>query len=198
MVQNNGQLAQNYDHLLLQNGQTEYGQLDFITPTTMKLFSLFMDNPLGQYHEREEVQQSHVSKGSANKILRLLSNIELLTVQSRGNMKIYRLNFANPSVVQFKIFKNVFTLRRLVNSLKRYARKVVLFGSFAEGRNVPESDIDLFIVSLDGKKIAKRIVSEYNSEERRRIAAVIVDAIEFARMKRHERPFYENIEKGIE
>ena len=47
--------------------------LSFITPTFMTVFELFLSDPMQEYHEREVVRRTGVSRGSANKILRLLA-----------------------------------------------------------------------------------------------------------------------------
>jgi hypothetical protein len=44
-------------------------KLGFITPTMMKVFEFFLGDPIKEYHEREVVRKTGVSKGSAGKIL---------------------------------------------------------------------------------------------------------------------------------
>lgn len=183
--------------MVQKSGQLKDADLDFITPTMVRLFSLFLDNPMKQYHEREAVKLTRVSKGSANKILRHLSSLEFLTVESRGRMKLYQLNTADPVVRQFKILRNIFALRKLLDSLRSNSRRIVLFGSCAQGSDVRESDIDLLVVTADEKSAARKRIDEFNAKSERRIAPIIVDANEFVKLKREDRPLYENIDRGI-
>lgn len=61
-------------------------KLDFITPTLMTVFELFLDDPMQEHHEREVIRETKVSKGSANAILRKLTYLGLLTRERKGRM----------------------------------------------------------------------------------------------------------------
>ena len=41
-------------------------ELSFISPTMMKVFEFFLGDPIKEYHEREVVRKTGVSKGSAS------------------------------------------------------------------------------------------------------------------------------------
>lgn len=170
--------------------------LDFITPTLMTIFGLFLDDPLLEHHEREVIRETRVSKGSANAILRKLAHLELLTRERKGRMIFYRLNISNPVVKQFKVLVNVSALHELLNHLKPNSRRIVLFGSCAQGTNVRESDTDLYILSSE-KGIIKKIIHDFNQKHVRKISPIVVDVTELIRLKRDDRPLYENIERGI-
>ncbi|MCX6575394.1 MAG: hypothetical protein NTV82_03255 [Candidatus Aminicenantes bacterium] len=60
--------------------------LDFLTPTTLKVLEFFFANSRIEYHEREIVRKAKISKGSANKILRRLAELALLTRVQKGRM----------------------------------------------------------------------------------------------------------------
>lgn len=173
-----------------------HGKLGFITPTFMALFEFFLSDPMQEYHEREIVRKTGVSKGSANKILRLLAELDLLVRERKGRMVFYRLNVKEPTVKQFKVFVNVYTLKRLVEMLKQHSRRMVLFGSCAQGTDVKESDLDLFILTSE-KAYVRNKISEFNRKSERKIAPIIVDANEFISLKKEDKPLYENIESGV-
>ncbi|MGQ9551118.1 MAG: nucleotidyltransferase domain-containing protein [Candidatus Bathycorpusculaceae bacterium] len=171
-------------------------KLNFITPTMMTVFDLFLTNPMQQYHEREVVRRTGVSKGSANKMLKLLTNLDFLIRERKGKMAFYRLDMKDPVVRQFKVLINIFALKNLLDSLKRHSRRIVLFGSCSQGIDVKQSDIDIFILALE-KSIVRRKISEFNSRNEKKIAPIIIDATEFARLRKEDKPLYENIERGI-
>lgn len=171
-------------------------KLDFITPTFMTLFELFLSSPMQQYHEREVVRQTHVSKGSANKMLTLLSSLGFLTKERKGKMVFYKLNVGDPVVRQFKVLLNVYGLKKLIDVLKQYSRRIILFGSCAQGTDVKESDIDLFILSAEKDSVRGKI-SGFNAEKARKITPIIVNANELVKLKKRDEALYENIDRGI-
>lgn len=171
-------------------------KLDFITPTFVRVLDLFMADPMQEHHEREVMRMAGVSKGSANRILHELSERGFLTIQRKGRMVFYRLDLKSPSVRQFKILSNVYSLKELLERLENYSRRIVLFGSCSQGIDVRESDIDLMILT-DVKETVREEINKFNSKERRKVTPNIVDANELARMRREDSALYENIERGI-
>ncbi len=171
-------------------------KLDFLTPTTLKVLEFFFDNSMKEFHEREVVRKAKVSKGSANKILRHLASLGLLLREKKGRMVFYRLNREEPFVKHLKILYNLWTLRKFVNENKERTKRIILFGSCAEGTDVRESDIDVFILTTEKRQV-KESVSRFNQRSKRKISPIILDVDEFIKMKREDRPLYERIDRGI-
>jgi predicted nucleotidyltransferase len=170
--------------------------LDFITPTTLLLLDHFFAHPAKEFHEREVIRATGVSKGSANRILRRLADLAILQRTEKGRMVFYRLSSADPFVKQMKAAENVWALRPFVEGLKTSARKIILFGSCAEGTDVGSSDIDLLILTGD-KPSAKSRVSAFNAASPRLISPIILNMDEFARMRKEDLPLFERIDRGI-
>jgi len=171
-------------------------KLDFIKPTTLRVLEFFFAHPAAEFHEREVLRRVKISKGSANKILRQLAALALLIRAEKGRMVFYRLNADDPFVKQMKVFVNIWILRLFVQGLKESARRIILFGSCAEGTDVAESDIDILIIT-DEKKLAQNGVSAFNGKSERPIAPIIVSMEEFARMRKKDKPLFERIDRGI-
>ncbi len=171
-------------------------KLDFLTPTTLKVLEFFSANSMKEFHEREIVRTAEISKGSANKILRHLAGLELLLREKKGRMVFYRLNAGSPFVRQLKILGNLWTLREFVEENKERTKRIILFGSCAEGTDVRESDIDVFMLA-DEKKAVKESVSRFNRKSGRKISPIILDVGEFTKMKREDKPLYERIDRGV-
>jgi predicted nucleotidyltransferase len=171
-------------------------KLSFITPTVMKVFEFFLEDPTKEYHEREVIRKTGVSKGSAGKILKLLTILGFLNREEKGRMAIYKLNLKEPSVRQFKILLNTFGLKRLTESLKDHSRKIILFGSCSQGTDVKDSDIDLLIITTEKEK-AKKMISKFNQKNERKVAPITVSMNEYVLMKQEDKPLYENVERGI-
>jgi len=171
-------------------------KLDFLTPTTLKVLDVFFVNSMEEFHEREIVRKAKISKGSANKILRHLAGLSLLRRDKRGRMVFYRLNRKDPVVKHLKILNNLWTLRGFIERARESTKKIILFGSCAEGADVKESDIDVFILTGE-KKPVKEAVTWFNQKNERKISPIILNADEFAKMRREDRPLYERIDRGI-
>jgi len=172
------------------------GKLDFITPTVMRILEFFFLNPVREFHERELMRRVKVSKGSANKILRQLADHGFLERRKMGRMVFYRLAMGNPVVRQFKVLSNVYSLKILLDRIKQDTKKVILFGSCADGKDVGESDIDLFVLTSN-KSTVRSEVSRFNRSSNRKVVPIIVDANEFVKLKKDDEPLYERIQRGI-
>jgi len=171
-------------------------KLDFITPTLLKILYLFHEDPMQELHEREVVRRAKVSKGSANKILRKLSEAKVLKRDKIGKMVFYRLNLKNAVAKQFKVLFNIYSLNELIERIKQDCKRILLFGSCSEGIDTKESDMDLFILTNEKDKV-KSEVSAYQKKTGRRIAGIVVDSNEFAKLRKEDEPLYQRILKGI-
>lgn len=171
-------------------------KLDFITPTFLKILYLFHEDPMQDLHEREVVRRTRVSKGSANKILRKLSEVNILERNRKGRMVFYRLNSRNAVAKQFKILFSIYALNELTESIKSECKKIMLFGSCSEGTDIKESDIDVFILTNEKDKIRPKL-DVYQKDIEKRISPVIVNSNEFAKLRKEDKPFYDRIMKGI-
>jgi predicted nucleotidyltransferase len=170
--------------------------LDFLTPTTLKTLEFFFINPMAEFHEREVIRSANISKGSANKILRRLAKLALLFRTKKGRMVFYRLNASDPLVKQLKITRNIWGLREFVAQNEEWAKKIILFGSCAEGTDVSESDIDILILADDKISVMDNI-SRFNRNSKRKISPLLLDMREFVTMKRGDKPLFERIDRGI-
>ncbi|HHY05469.1 MAG TPA: hypothetical protein GX532_00585 [Clostridia bacterium] len=152
--------------------------------------------------QNKEVTASKISKqlglsiGSVYSILKEFNNAGLITGEKIGRATIYEPIRSNPLIKQFRIFDNLIFLTNLVQQLKYFSRKIILFGSCACGDDTIESDIDLFLlVDEDLQSKVRGIISNYPSE--REIKTVIIDSVELLEMQNKDQVFYEEIRKGI-
>ncbi len=171
-------------------------KLDFITPTVLKVLYIFHKDPMQELHEREVMRKAKISKGSANSILRRLSETGILERKKTGRMVFYKFDNRSPVARQLKILFNVYSLQKLVDQLKPHCKRIVLFGSCAEGLDVRESDIDLLILTQKREEVMEE-VSAYQKNLDRKLSPIIVNANEFTKLKREDRPLYHRIVKGI-
>ncbi|VVC02205.1 Nucleotidyltransferase domain protein [uncultured archaeon] len=168
-----------------------FKRLNVLSRTEMKLLE-FISRKDGELYERQIAEEAGVSVGSANSILKAFEKLGLVKKARKGNMLFYRRTDENPLLRQFKVFMTVNNLSEAIGKLAQYGKRIVLFGSCAEGRNTEKSDIDLFILSGEREEI-RRIIDDYPE-----IQAIILDSMEYAKLEEKDKPLYERINAGIE
>ncbi|MFQ6064110.1 MAG: nucleotidyltransferase domain-containing protein [Candidatus Bathyarchaeia archaeon] len=170
--------------------------MKYLTPAALNVLHFLLSKPIRQFHEREIVRRTGVSVGAVNQILKKLHEAGLVEKDRRGRTNFYRADLKSPVARQFKVLFNVWALNDLVDQIKQTSERVVLFGSCAEGTNVEESDIDLFVLSSDVQTVKNKI-SEYELMLDRKISPIVVDSTGFVEIKRKDKSLYERISRGI-
>jgi predicted nucleotidyltransferase len=110
-------------------------------------------------------------------------------------MVFYSVNMSNPEIKEFKVYINVSELNPLIQKIKDYSDRIILYGSCAEGTDTEKSDIDLFILTEDKEKVMDEI-KKFKID--RKIVPVIMDNMEFINIKQKDKAFYDQISKGKE
>jgi len=171
-----------------------FKKLNFITGSALKILYALALDPMRAFYQREIAKEAEVSVGSANRTLRVLTERELATKEKRGKIFLYKFNTESPVARQMKILFNTIELDELVRSLRNHSKRIVLFGSCAEGNDVKDSDIDLFVLTNE-RGAVRSITSSY--ETHRKIAPIIVDANGLVKMRKEDKPLYDEILRGI-
>lgn len=117
--------------------------------------------------EREVAKRIGISHAAVNKTLKDFYDLNLIKPMRVGNVKIWNLNKESYA---YNFLKGSFEssiktsplehLKSTISSHLNYleiVKKVVIFGSIAEGRELPSSDIDLFIL-VESEKERKDIL----------------------------------------
>jgi predicted nucleotidyltransferase len=170
--------------------------MNFITETSLKVLALLAGDPMKEFYQREIAKKTKVSVGAVNQILRILAEREIVTEDKRGKMIFYKYNIQNPVSRQLKILFNVNDLSDLVRQLKERCKRVVLFGSAAEGSDVIDSDLDIFVLTQE-KDAVRRTIKEHEGKIGRRIAPIIVNANEFIALRSDDKALHDRILRGI-
>jgi len=113
-------------------------------------------------------------------------------------MFFYSVDKANPYLREFKVLTNLLLIEPLVEKLKGLSHKIVLFGSWAEGSDNENSDIDLFIVSSEKEKVLS-VVNKFSYSAKlynRKVQPIINAPEELLKKGEEERVFLEQVEKG--
>lgn len=169
-------------------------RLGLFSASSLKVLYALASDPMRSIYQREAAREAGVSVGSANRLLRSFLEWGLVERDKRGKLNLYRFNVDNIVARQLKILFNILELEELVNELKPLVRRVILFGSCAEGRDVKESDVDLFILTNE-KELVSKIVAQHRSW--RRLAPIIANADDFTGLRGENKPFYDEVMRGI-
>ena len=169
-----------------------------ISTNVQKVLKFFLMHPEKRCYEREIARGAKISYGSANKVLNQLYKKEIIQRKNEGRMCYYAIDMSNPYIKEFKNLNNLLLLEPLVEKLKSYTRKIVLYGSWAKGRDAEDSDIDLFIITSEKDKV-RSIISKFSYSKRlatRKIQAVINTPTELLNQDKREKIFMEEVKQG--
>jgi predicted nucleotidyltransferase len=162
---------------------------------TLKVLKYIGRDPAGSHHVREVAKEAGVSVGAASITLRALHEQRLVKAEERGGSKFYSIDLSNAAAREFKILFNVLGLDDMTEALKEYADRVVLFGSSAEGMDEKDSDIDLYILAQNAAAV-KEVLRRFQKKLVRNLSPIIVDAQGQVRLRRGDRPLFEEISRG--
>ena len=155
----------------------------------------FLAHHVGQsFYEQEIVERTDVNRSAVNLATRSLHQSGLLLREQRGRMNFYTADDRHPFVRRFKVLDTVARLEPLLRQLRPLARRVILFGSCAEGTDTADSDVDLFILASDRSQVMA-LISHYHFD--RPIQPVVMNNQELAVMKQEEPAFYTQVQRGI-
>lgn len=154
-------------------------------------------------NQSQENISAHIAKdlelgvGSVHQILKSFEEQGIVQSRRYGKTLVYELDKNSPLVKSFRVFDNLLDLDLLFFNLKKYCRKIILFGSCAIGTDSDISDIDIFVVTdMDDKDKVSSIISAFQSA--REIKPIVVDTVELMDMESNDNVFYNEIMKGIE
>jgi len=167
----------------------------FIATPKQIVLDFISRNYTYEYYDSEVFRElKTIGRASVNNALRDLENYGLIERIRKGKIVLNRVKIDHPAVREFKRLRNLSALTPLIDALGGLAEKIILFGSQADGTNLPESDADLFIVS-DDKSKAYRIVEQTPMDQS--IQALVYNSSEYLKMSKSEHELYAEVMKGI-
>ena len=162
--------------------------------SVQKVLSFLLARPEERFYDREVSRLTKVGRAATNYSLRTLIASGLVEREKRGRMYFYYVTLVDPIIRQLKITQNLIYIRPLVEKLKDISLKIILYGSFATGTNHAGSDIDLFVLSREPKKVKGLI---YKSPFKERLQYVVNSPQDFIRLKRDNPVFRKEVSSGI-
>ncbi|MBU3911663.1 MAG: nucleotidyltransferase domain-containing protein [Candidatus Omnitrophica bacterium] len=165
-----------------------------ISTNPQKILDFLIQNPGRQFLANEIEKATKVSRAGVNFSLRKLSKEKLVLREKKAKIYLYSVDHTNPIIKQLKVLRIIVCLQPLIERLKEFSQKIVLFGSCGRGENTANSDIDIFILTNSPRIIEERIKK---SNLKQKVQAVIRNSTQFVKMEKEEAVFFEEIERGI-
>ncbi len=168
----------------------------FISDAGQKVLAFFCQNPSAVLHDSEVARQiKNLSLASVNNTLRKLALAGLLERKREGRQIYNKLNSKHSLVRHYKSFLNILRLYPILEEFKKETEKIILFGSYFEGTNIEESDIDVFLLTNSAPRKIQRIIAKFNLSDK--LKPVIKTSAQYLKLKRKESVFFEEISRGI-
>ncbi|PIN74228.1 hypothetical protein COV20_01275 [Candidatus Woesearchaeota archaeon CG10_big_fil_rev_8_21_14_0_10_45_16] len=128
--------------------------------------AIFLRDYSNSYNGREISRRIKVSPQTALTVLNSLVAEKVLSVQRDGRNKVYSLNKSNlltkqmlqvAEISKASMILNDSEFRLIIETLIPFAETIVVFGSFAKGKQKESSDLDLIIINGQKEKIRSAV-----------------------------------------
>ena len=127
----------------------------FFRESSYKVSELVFNRPNTTFHIRKIAKETGLSTTATVRAVEELKSFGVVEVEKTELTTNIKANLESDA---YRFYKKVFNLYRLESLIgllinKFNAKTVVLFGSFAKGEDIEESDVDLLILSNQKKEI---------------------------------------------
>ncbi len=163
--------------------------------TEWKMLKFFLDNPSTSFYVKELSRRLKVSPGSVSRFVNKVEKDGLLVKDVTGNIHQYRLNNEDVVVRQLKVFNSMIEFRkaRLVERVvDENVLSLVLYGSYASGKNDDKSDIDLLVIS-NKKRDYTKVIQQQENVLKHRVTLEVFTLGEWGRMVKQNKAFYDSV-----
>lgn len=164
-----------------------------------RVLAFFLARPTGQFYGSEIADKTEISIGQASKVLGDLKKAGLVEMERRGRTELYRIVSNNPALKAFKVLNTIISIEPLIEGLKFSSKRVILYGSCADGTNIERSDLDLLVISTNKSKI-QEIISSFPSDAYygfSEIRATVKTPAEWAGLEEKDPVFHNELLQGI-
>jgi len=148
-----------------------------------KILANFFDEPEKEFYVRELAKSLKKSPTTISKYLNTLEKEGLLVSSSKFGHLFFKAN-ASKKFYDFKVHYNIKKIRD--SGIVEYLNEkfdpmaIVLFGSFAKGKNIKRSDIDFLVISPSKNEID---IKKYENKLRHEIQVFVHSKDSLKKMK---------------
>ena len=156
----------------------------FFRESIFKVAKLIFDFPNKVFHIRMLEKDTGFSTTAVIDSVNKLKEFGIIQVAETPLTTNIKANLESEAYRFYKLIFNIYRLKRhgfvnnLVDSFNN-PETIVLFGSFAKGEDIEESDIDILVISFnEPNEHLKKAVSIFEKEMNRRINIHILNSLE--------------------
>ncbi|MBL7169758.1 MAG: nucleotidyltransferase domain-containing protein [Candidatus Aenigmarchaeota archaeon] len=154
----------------------------FFRESSFKVAELIFNYPNKIFHIRKLAKETGLSTTAVISATEELEEFEIVKVEKTDITTNIKANLESDSCIFYKKVFNLYRLERyaIIEELKRFFRPeiIVLFGSFAKGEDIEESDIDVLIISNVVDILDNVNLSKYEKLLNRKINLHILPSLE--------------------
>lgn len=167
--------------------------------TRAEIFNVLFGVNQIELHNREISRRTGLSEASVRQELGKLADLDLVTVRRNGNRVYYSANKNNPlyKEIHYLVLKTTGLVDVLREALIDDRIEIVfIFGSFAEGVESSNSDVDLLLISDIGFREVSSLLSGIPEMIEREINPIVLSREEYLIRRRSEDHFVHNVLNG--
>ena len=164
--------------------------------TRAEIFRLLFGPGEQELHIREIQRQTGLNDSTIRQELRKLARLDLVKARKDSNRIYYKANQSNPLFedLQKLVFKTTGLVDVFKNALQdKRVLVAFVFGSFAEGKEKADSDLDLFIIGEVGLRKVTELLSGVSDIIGREINPHVMEPDEFQKRVRNTDHFITGI-----
>ncbi len=153
----------------------------FFKESMFKIAELIFNFPNKTFHVREFSKKTNFSTTAVTSAITELNKYKIVNVKKTNITTNIKANLESEAYYFYKKIFNLYKFERypfLLNEIKEKLKPkaIVVFGSFAKGEDVEESDIDLLVISNNKAKI--ELKKDYEEEFKRKINLHVLASLE--------------------
>lgn len=174
-----------------------------LTKNQTLILKTMFNHPDKSFYFREIAKIIGKEPGVFQKDIKKLVEDQIIETYEEGNRRFFKLNSKHPLYKEIKsiFFKTTGIEGKLKNDIKKIKgiKKSFIYGSFAQGKEKPASDVDIFVVgTIDENDLIDRL-SALENEFGREFNYTLMDEKEF-KEKNKKDSFVKNVlsQKTIE
>jgi DNA-binding transcriptional ArsR family regulator len=149
-----------------------------------KALGWLLTHPDERYFVRQLTSILGEDSTNLSRELARLARMGILICQEEGRQKYYRINRDSPVFEELrglavKTFAVADVVREALKSLTRRIRVAFIYGSFAEGREDAQSDVDLIIVGSTSLAAVSKVLRSAEEKLSREVNVTVYPVAEF-------------------
>ncbi|MEK6916669.1 MAG: nucleotidyltransferase domain-containing protein [Nanoarchaeota archaeon] len=170
----------------------------FFNKSSFKIAKLIFNCPNKVYHIRMLERETGLSTTAIKDAIKYFKEFEIISIDSTTLTTNIKANLESESYRFYKFVFNIYRLKRYLfidNLIRAYnnPEAIVLFGSFARGEDIEESDIDILIItSNEPEEYLTKLIFTFEKELNRKINIHTLPSLEKSSVE-----FKNNLANGI-